>query len=123
MYIFRSMASWRYIFHPHLRQTYVPVARLPGEHKWRKICVPLDLNVNENHLQGDLCLELREEREELDENNISSSEVWLAQGYFDEIYLNNRVEGNCPQFGRILLLLDPCFHTKGKTRTIQLRLV
>ena len=60
-----------------------------------------------------LCEELREETAELDKNNISSSEVWLAQFVYVDIYLNNRVEGNCSQFGRILLSLARCFHTEG----------
>ena len=114
------MASWRYILHPYLSQTYIPVARLPEEHKWRKICVTLDtdLHLNGFNLHDTLCKELRKGTEELDKNNISSSEVWLAQIYRrSEFHLNNIGEGSCSQFGRNLLLLTRCFKTAGKLYT------
>ena len=108
------LSSWKYVFHPHLRQTYVLVTRLPGEHIWRKICVPLDLNLNQFYFHIMLCNELIKPTEALEkDDNISSSEVWLAQMY-RTLRLDNVAEGSCFQFGRKPLMLTRCFHTKGK---------
>ena len=101
--------------HPHLRHTYVPVARLLEGHMWRKICVPLNHDINMNYLQLVLCKAFINQTE-VDKKNISSSEVWLAQAREKGLYgfnLNNIAEGHCSNFGRELLLLASCSYTKG----------
>ena len=114
------MSTWKYVFHPHLRQTYVPVTRLPGEHIWREICVPLDLDLADHDLplHQTLCNALIKPKEALERDNISSSDVWLAQintrSSTLHLTLDNIVEGSCFQFGRMPLTLSQCFPTEGK---------
>ena len=77
---------------------------------------------------SDLCNIYRDQTEELDKNNVSSSEVWLVQGKvnydkfvlgygfsnFDNLeefiaaYLDNVVKGSCSKYGRMLLVLSQC---------------
>ena len=100
---------------PQQRNTYVPVVRLPGEDIWRKICIPLNEQIQhiEDLQQHPMCRELYNQPTEFDVDNVSSSNIWLARvkdvaGLFHQLYLDNLVEGNCSQFGRNLLMLR-CF--------------
>ena len=120
------MKLWRYTFHPHLqRNTYVPVARLPGERTWRKVCYPLedDKGSYVEQLQY-LCQQFSNQPMEVDTHNVSSTEVWLARvveesplsgiGYgtplnLPGVHLDYIIPGNCSLYGSTLLLLE-CYN-------------
>ena len=126
------MASWRYILHPNLRQMYVPVARLPEEQTWRRVCVKSYIDDVEKpymvNLENFLCNEFFDQLEELNKVNVSFSEVWLVQekkfrrrrrrrwGIADETVasLDHIVEGSCSQFGRTQLHVDCLDYKRSK---------
>ena len=108
-----------FILSIHQQNTYIPVARLPGELIWRKICVSFKGLIDD--LRSFMCNKLSKQPVDLDIHNVSVSDVWLAQVkyVYDKFYthfevnlhLNNIVEGNCSQFGRTLCWFDALTHS------------
>ena len=110
---------WGYTFH-HQPSTYIPVARLPGERTWRKICYPSedDHRAYTQELLY-LCIRFSNQPKKINTSNVISSEVWLAQVVVSHlfqkieigerppgVYLDYIVEGNCSQYGSKLLFLQ-----------------
>ena len=106
--------SWRYIV-DRKQKVYVPVARSSGETIWRKICISFINDLYGSSNEKRLCEHIIGDQSELESDNVSHSEVWLAREPFSdyqvfkgEVVLDYIVKGNCSRYGRRLLLLSSC---------------